>query len=285
MKFSVQENLVPGRGMAEKLSILEELGYEGIELWGTQELGQQLNAYKELLGSHRVKVSTICSGYRGDLLSASRAERDTAVADIKDRLKWASELGAVGVIVVPTFGASKIPDLSPYSSAFELERELLIVELKELSKSALDLGVSVLLEPLNRYETHFLKRLEDAYRIALEAGEGVAVMADFFHMNIEEADMASAIKSAFPRLLHVHLADSNRVRPGAGHTDFKPAFKVLREMGYDHYGALECSLAGEPKRELAEALAYLRSLRRFWSESSGSFLLRRSMCNAPRSSL
>jgi len=259
MKFSVQENLVPGKDFQEKLSLLQELGYDGIELWGKQELGESLKRYTDLLGSYKVKVSTICSGYRGDLLSASRTDRELAVAEIKERLKWASNVGAVGVIVVPTFGASKLPDLSPYSSSFELERALLITELKDLSKAALDAGAKVLLEPLNRYETHFLKRLKDAYELAEESGEGIALMADFFHMNIEEGDIPSAIRYAFPRLKHVHLADSNRMEPGTGHTNFAPAFKALNELGYAGYGALECSLSGEPKKSLAATLGFLKS--------------------------
>ncbi|MGC8674760.1 MAG: sugar phosphate isomerase/epimerase family protein, partial [Thermoprotei archaeon] len=170
MKFSVQENLVPGNDFPEKLSLLEELGYDGIEVWGKQELGGNVKRYVDLLSSYRVKISTVCSGYRGDLLSASKSDREVAVADIKERLRWASELGAVGVIVVPTFGASKLPDLSPFSSAFNLERDLLITELKDLSKAALDVGAKILLEPLNRYETHFLRRLKDAYELAEESG-------------------------------------------------------------------------------------------------------------------
>ncbi|MGC8674749.1 MAG: sugar phosphate isomerase/epimerase family protein, partial [Thermoprotei archaeon] len=58
---------------------------------------------------------------------------------------------------------------------------------------------------------------------------------------------------------HVHLADSNRLEPGAGHTNFAPAFKTLREMGYAGYGALECGFSAEPKKSLTSALAYLRS--------------------------
>jgi sugar phosphate isomerase/epimerase len=98
----------------------------------------------------------------------------------------------------------------------------------------------------------------DAYSIALEAGEGVAVMADFFHMNIEESSIPNALKSAFSRLVHVHLADSNRREPGKGHTDFGTPLKLLETLNYSHYGALECSLSGEPVESLRQALGYLK---------------------------
>ncbi|MGC8636345.1 MAG: sugar phosphate isomerase/epimerase family protein [Thermoprotei archaeon] len=258
MKFSVQENLVPGKTYDQKFSLLKEIGYDAVELWGTDDMPNKIKEVKELSASYGIRISTVCSGYKGDLLSASPKERETAVAEITDRLNWAANLEAVGVIVVPTFGGSKLPDLSPYATATELERRLLLEELKQLSRRAQDVGSHVILEPLNRYETHLVRTLSDAYSIALEAGEGIGVMGDIFHMNIEEADMARALSAAFPRLLHLHLADSNRMEPGKGHTDFSTPLKALSKLGYSYYGALECSLSHEPRKSLEEALAFLR---------------------------
>ena len=258
MKFSVRDNMLQGMTLDQKFSLLEGIGYDGIELVGRDELGDKVSRAKEILPSYRLKVSTL-SGYRGDLISPNPLERRLAISDIEERLGWASELGAVGLIVVPTFGSLKLPDLMPYASAYELERSLLISELKGLSKISVDKGVRVILEPLNRYETHFLNTLDQGYAIAEEAGEGVSIMADFFHMNIEEPDMAEAIRRNFKRLAHVHLADSNRLEPGKGHTNFVPSLKALGEMGYNGYGALECSLSEEPEKSLSSALSYVRS--------------------------
>ena len=259
MKFSVQENLVPGKDYEEKFSLLKQLGYDGVELWGKEDLAQKVDQIKEASASYGISVSTICVGYKGDLLAASPKDRELAVNGIIDRLNWAAELGAVGVIVVPTAGGPKIPDLSPYATAVELERRLLIEELKLLSKKALDVGSRVIIEPVNRYESHLANKVADAYSIALEAGEGVAVMADFYHMNIEEANVIETLKSVFPRLVHLHLSDNNRSQPGKGHVDFAGPLSYLESLGYSYYGALECNLSGEPKASLKEEREFLRS--------------------------
>jgi sugar phosphate isomerase/epimerase len=261
VKLAIQENLLPGRTLAEKLAAAEKLGFDGVEIWG-HGIRARMAEIKDALSTVKVKVSTICSGYRGDLLSPSREDREAAVSDIGDLLAAAAELGAVGVIVVPTFGGPKLPDLKPlYPNVWSLERALLVAELKELGKRAVDAGSYVLLEPLNRYETHFLNRLEQAVSIVEEVGSpGVAVMADFFHMNIEEASIPDALRLSLKHLKHVHLADSNRWLPGFGHTDFREPFKVLKDGGYAYYMAMECHVP-EPKEEnLAKSVRYLRSL-------------------------
>jgi len=261
MKIAVQENMLPRDTPQERFALAEELGFEGVEVWGSNVM-ERLPELKEVLSTVRIPISTICAGYRGSLLSPSYDERRLAMEDIRDRLTAASELGAVGVVVVPIFGPPKLPDLRPlFSSVEELEWKLLIEELKELGRHADDVGAYILLEPLNRYETHFVNRLEQAVRICDEvAMEHVRLMADFFHMNIEEADIAASLREASKYLMHIHLADSNRWLPGFGHTDFKPAFRVLKEIGYEHFMAMECRVP-EPKEEsLKKSLEYLRGI-------------------------
>ena len=84
------------------------------------------------------------------------------------------------------------------------------------------------------------------------------LLADFFHMNIEERDIPEAVRTGGERILHVHLGDSNRYLPGQGHTDFRGGFAALREIGYDRFMALECSIQGEPDAVLPQCAAYLR---------------------------
>ncbi|MGQ9514000.1 MAG: sugar phosphate isomerase/epimerase family protein [Thermoproteota archaeon] len=260
MKLAVQENLVPGKSLGEKLSKLEQYGFEGIELWGRDELGNMIKEIIENVSTSNVKVSTICSGYKGDLMGAERKVREEAMEGVKQRLSWAAELGATGVIVVPTFGEPKICDLSPiYKSVEEFEKKLLIEECKILGKHAEDVGSFVLLEPLNRYETHLIRRLDDAVKICKEVRmDHVRIMADFFHMNIEERSIPESIEAAGEYIAHIHLADSTRELPGYGHTDFKGGFSALKKIGYKRYMALECSIPGPPEVELPECSTYLK---------------------------
>jgi sugar phosphate isomerase/epimerase len=246
--------------LPEKLGNLERYGYEGIELWGRAELGDSLDSVRQAISSSRIRVSAICSGYPGDLLSPDREARRQALRGLVERLRWCSELGAVGVITVPTFGPAKLPDLSPvFRDQKELEERLLVEELKSIANVAEDTGSKILLEPLNRYETHFMNRLEQAADLCARIGsEGVKIMADYFHMSIEERDIAESLREHVSYVFHVHLADSNRLTPGSGHTDFS-SLRVLRDEGYRFYLSLECGIQGDPAIELPKTLRYLRS--------------------------
>lgn len=249
---------MPGKTFSEKLSNAEKYKFRAVEIWG-RELPQRLEEIRSSLSTSNIRVSTICAGYPGDLLGADKKTRETAIEGIEERLKICAEIGAIGIITVPTFGAPKISDLYPWrADVQEVEREILIEECRILGEYADDVGAYVILEPLNRYETHFMRRLEQAVEISKAVGrEHIKIMADFFHMNIEEANIPTSIEKASDFIVHVHLADSNRILPGHGHTDFKSGLAALKKMGYKNYMALECSVPGDPEIELPKCVRYL----------------------------
>jgi sugar phosphate isomerase/epimerase len=143
----------------------------------------------------------------------------------------------------------------------EEDRRVLLDALEELGEHADREGTLVLLEPLNRYEDHMLNRLEEAVELSRVSGRvSVKVMGDLFHMNIEEDDAAESIRRAEGHLAHVHLADSNRAHPGAGHNDFASTFAALRDIGFDGYLAMECSIRGDAEKVLPQVVRHLRSL-------------------------
>lgn len=258
MKLACQENLVPGNSLQERMERLAEWGYEAIELWGGG-LKERLAEVQSALQQTAFKVSTLCAGYRGCLLDAYPQERTLAMQDLRDLLFMAGDLGAVGVITVPIFGGSRLPDLRPIASPEQIETDLLCALLEDLASTAEKASTRILLEPLNRYETHFLNRLEQAVAICERVGHPhIKIMADLFHMSIEEANMAEAIRSAGDYIAHVHLADSNRLLPGQGHTDFRAPFEALKAIGFTGYIALECGIAGDPAVELPKCAQFLK---------------------------
>ncbi len=116
-----------------------------------------------------------------------------------------------------------------------------------------------LLEPLNRYETHLVRTVEHAIEIVKKVNStGIRVMADFFHMSIEEAKIDETIEKGKDFIHHIHLADSNRLLPGYGHTDFRARFSLLKKIGYSKYMAIECRIHGSAEKELPECVNYLR---------------------------
>ncbi len=101
-------------------------------------------------------------------------------------------------------------------------------------------GVPLLIEPLNRYETNLLNTVpETAEWISTLPTDNLRILADLFHMNIEEADMADAIKAVGAHIGHVHFADSNRRAVGMGHSPIAEAVTALKQIGYSGYLSAE----------------------------------------------
>ena len=256
MKLSIREGMIPRETLADKLAWLETVGLDAVELH-TGTLALPPADIVAAFAASPIAVSAIEGIPR--LLSADPSERETAKATIRARLDLAGQLGAVGVLVVPQFGrVPALPDLSPLATAAVLERDLLIAQLQELAPAAAAAGVSLFLEPLNRYEAYIVNRLEQGAAIAAEVGPEIGVMADFFHMGIEEADIPASIRAAAPHLVYVHVADSNRLQPGRGHHDFRPGFQMLKAIGYDGFLAIECRVDGPYDEAIREAAALLR---------------------------
>ncbi len=103
-----------------------------------------------------------------------------------------------------------------------------------------DSGVTIALEPLNRFETYFLNTAEDAVRLCDEIGHPkVGLLFDTFHANIEEKDVAEAYRKVARHLKHVHTCENDRGTPGTGHVDWPGVFAALREIGYDGWLTIE----------------------------------------------
>ncbi|HLZ08184.1 MAG TPA: sugar phosphate isomerase/epimerase family protein, partial [Chloroflexota bacterium] len=199
------------------------------------------------------------------LLSPLLAERAAGLNQLRGRLELCGRLGAVAVLLVPIFGPPQLPDLSPCHTAVELEQELLLAGLKELASVADEYHSVLMLEPLNRYETHLVNTLNQGAEYCRRVNRpAIRIMADFFHMNLEEADIAASIRAAGPFIHYVHVADSNRKQPGRGHLDFRPGFRALKDVDYDGYLGVECSLTGSAEDALRETALFLRKT---WSEA------------------
>ncbi len=258
MKLAAQLRKNPGETFKQRLLNLKAYGFEAVELWGN-DVRDNEKEIKAALEETGLPLSTLCSGIRGCLLHSDKKERETAISDMKMLLKIAGNLGAGGLITVPIFSKPLLPDVSPLYDAIALEKELLVVILKELAPVAEEAGSIILIEALNRYETHFVRTLADATEIAKRVDHpSVQIMADFFHMNIEETDPAESIRQAGSYIRHVHLADSTRLQPGTGTIDFKRGFAALKEIGYENYMALECKIEGDPAVALPRTVEYLR---------------------------
>ncbi|MDE2930903.1 MAG: sugar phosphate isomerase/epimerase [Chloroflexota bacterium] len=263
MLLAVSENMIPGAGYGEKLRFLRDHGYDGIELF-PDVAAQETAELKQSMSETGISAPSM-RGRTRDLLAADPAARQAQIESLKSVCALAEDCGVGAVIIVPVFGGPNVPDLTPWRSAIELEEALLDTILPTIGDIAANHGVTLVMEPLNRYETHFLNTLAHGAAICQRVGHpNVRVMADFFHMHIEEADIAASLADNLSYVSHVHLADSNRDLPGCGHTDFAPAFRVLKQSGFSGAFALECPRQGTADFGFKECAAYLRKT---WQEA------------------
>ena len=263
MLLAVSENMIPGAGYGEKLHFLRDHGYDGIELF-PETAAQEAAELKQAMAETGILAPSM-RGRTRDLLSADVAERQAQIERLKQVCALAEDCGVRVVVIVPVFGGPNLPDLAPWRSAIELEDALFDTILPTIGDIAANHDVTLVMEPLNRYETHFLNTLAQGAAICQRTDHlHVRIMADFFHMHIEEGDIAASLAENLAYVRHVHLADSNRDLPGCGHTDFAPAFRVLKHAGFDGAFALECPRRGYAGFGFKESADYVRKT---WQEA------------------
>ena len=256
LKLSFQERIAPGENLNEKFDYMENLGIVGFEPNG-RNLTERMNEIQQALRGRNIKVSAICAGFKGFILAedpAVKAEFDSSMREI---IAAAGELGSTGVIMVPAFNAQK--PVKPHT----LEtREYLCEQMHELGEFALKHNTTVILEPLNRKEAHYLRQVADAAAICRDADSaGVMCMGDFWHMQEETSDYAAVI-AAGQYLQHVHVASrGNRKMPGEdGELDnYIDGMRALKEMKYDKYISFECGTNGDRNVTVPAAVELLRS--------------------------
>jgi sugar phosphate isomerase/epimerase len=262
VKLAVQEQLLPGRTLVEKFDMALKAGWDAIELRGGA--GESFrNRLPELQAASRagVVMPTVCVDMLHFIGDFDAERRRDAVRSMSTLLSVIAEIGGRGAMTPASWGmfSRRLPPFKPPRSEIE-DRAVLLDGLHALGTRALSAGTQIYLEPLNRYEDYLVNRLDQAVSLVEEVGlPSVRVVADFFHMDIEEVDISRSLTAAAPYLGHVQVSDSNRLEPGAGHLDWTPALHTLDTIGYDGYLALESRLSGPADQVLTPAAEFLRS--------------------------
>jgi sugar phosphate isomerase/epimerase len=267
MKLSCQEQLLPGASLEEKWAFATEAGFEGIELRARGDF-QFAARLPELRAAARagVVMATVCPETDHFIGDFDADRRRDAVTQLRSQLSVIAELGGDGVLTPASWGmfSLRLPPFTPPRQPDD-DHKVLLEALVELAEHAAAEGVWLAVEPINRYEDYMINRIDQAAglgdEVERETGLGsVRVCADLFHMNIEEDDLAAAIRAAGPRIAHVHVDDTNRLQPGAGHMDFGSVFGALRDIGYDAWLTFECRLRGDASEALPASTRFLAGL-------------------------
>ena len=262
VRFGVRTPL-PDISLRDKARLVKRLGYDGIEL-GNEWTDRSVQEIQEQLADTGLAVSAVVGSI--ELLNTDPQKRAEGVETDRRQLEKARQLGAAGVIEVPVFHENKFPDLSPIMTAKEVEEKLLVVGLKELAPDVERTGVPILLEPCNRKETHFLNTQEYGAELIQKVGApGFKLLSDFYHMQIEEKDIAATLARVGNLTGYVHLADgAKRTEPGSLPFDYRPGFHALKKWNYSGWLTVECRATDNPEAALGRALKYLQQQ---WAEA------------------
>jgi sugar phosphate isomerase/epimerase len=259
--ITVQEQHLPGETLEEKFEVAQLWGFDGIELRsaGDFQFAARLPDLKRAR-DNGVVMPTACVEMSHFIGAFDPELRADAVAQLTSQLSVMAELGGVGVMTPGSYGmfSRRLPPFEPPRSP-EQDHQVLVDTLGTLGEHAVSEGVELFLEPLNRYEDYLVNRLADAAGLIREIGsEGVRIIADTYHMNIEESDLAAALQDVAPLIGHVQASDSNRLEPGAGHIDWALFGATLRSIGYERSVAIESRLSGPAASVLPPVPALLR---------------------------
>lgn len=269
-QLAVQEHMVDGETLEQKFDNAQIAGFDGIELRGAGG-GAFVERLPELRRARDagVVLPSVCVMMDHFIGDFDEERRRSARQGMQDLLTVIVEVGGFGAITPAAYGlfSRALPPFTPPRSADD-DRQILLTELHALALHAESVGATLLLEPLNRYEDHMVNTLADAASLVNEVGsDSVRVIADTFHMDIEEVDLVGSLRDLGPLLGHIQLGDSNRLEPGAGHIDWAEITSALDEIEYDGWLAMECGLSGPSSEVLPQVSRLLRG--RDGSEGDG----------------
>ena len=214
------------------------LGYDAVEVFAPNADAIPVDELKALTAEHNLKVAAVGTGggwviHKWHLCQPDAASRENAKNFIRAIIDAGAQLGAPAII-----GSMQ----GRFEGEVSKEQALdwLREALNDLGEHAKAAGVPLIYEPLNRYESNLLNRAEDAVAFleTLET-DNIVFLADLFHMNIEEANIADGLRTYGRHIGHVHFVDSNRRPAGCGHMDYAPIAAALKEVGYAKYASAE----------------------------------------------
>ena len=231
-------------------------GMDGAEIHVRDPRDVDARELTELKQKHGLVIPAIGTGraFGEDGLSFSDPDasvRRTAVDRIKSHVDLARALDSHIIIGLVLGKNPRTPEIEKNAAAC----------MRDCADYAARFDIKLFVEPINRYETGFIITADDCLSFFETVDrDNCKVLLDTFHMNIEEADICATIRNVGARIGHVHVADSNRWYPGAGHLDFEQIIKALKQAGYDGFLSAEMFPHPEPETALAGMAAHLRGI-------------------------
>jgi len=236
-----------------------QLGYQALEIHIQNPAMTDIKELNAACRKSKIKISGIATGLSYakeglNLIDDDNKIRKKAVERLKDFADLAAELDSTILI-----GRMKgdIDNLEKY----DYYERVLADSLNSVAEYAAKSNVLLMLEAINRYESNYMNKTAQVADFIRQYNiPATKVLMDVFHMNIEEVSIADSLRKNFSDLGYFHIADSNRMYPGAGHVDFKPIFDVLLELGYQGFVSLECLREPDGETAAKEGIRFFENL-------------------------
>ena len=237
---------------------LNENGYTGIEL-NLPDLYNDIapDRLRYLLDSRGLSMHYLATGAYAkqrqfSLSSVDETLRQASVSGLMDNIAYASKLGC-GVIVGFFKGSA--------CESKDAAKDALLRSVRQVTAFAEDAGVTILLEVTNSKETSVLTTLQEgADFVDIVASANIRLLADTYHMNLEEENTSDIFGSYLKYIPHIHLSDDNRLLPGFGSLDFKAIIQKLDTLGYSGTFAIEGNIKENITEDLKNVSQYFRGL-------------------------
>lgn len=235
----------------------KELGYDAVELFLPGPEAVEPARLRDLLAEAGLAVAAVGTGAGMVIHKLSLTDPD------QDRRAAAREFISKMIRFGGEFGAPAIIGSMQGRWTAEVDRDaalgLLAESLRALGETAFECGVKLIYEPLNRYETNLCNTMQQGVQLLESHGlANVALLADLFHMNIEETSLADGLRAGGRHIGHVHFVDSNRRPAGCGHMDYGPIATALKEIGYAGYASAEAFPWPDPDAAAAKTIETFR---------------------------
>ncbi|MDP1796100.1 MAG: sugar phosphate isomerase/epimerase family protein [Planctomycetaceae bacterium] len=214
------------------------LGYHAVEIFAPSPDAVPPSVLKPLLDETKLSVAAVGTGagwvkHKLSLTSPDELIRRRAIEFIQSMIDFGGPYGAPAIIgsMQGRHGDGVTP---------EQARDWLRAALDQLGEDARRYNIPLIYEPLNRYETNLTNTMAAGVELlqSLQT-DNVRLLADLFHMNIEEGDIAAGILAGGRFIGHVHFVDSNRRPVGNGHMQYGPIISALHDIGYTDYVSAE----------------------------------------------
>ena len=225
-------------GLEDCFQHAADLGFDAVEIFAPGPDAVDRDQLHGLVEKHKLAVAAVGTGagmvkHGLSFPDSDAGKRSAAVDFAKQMIDFGAEFSAPAIIgsMQGRWGGA-----TDKATAVGYLGEAL----NELGNYAETKNVALIYEPLNRYETNLLNKLSDAAEFvdSLES-KNIRLLADLFHMNIEETDVAKSITDNAKHIGHIHFVDSNRQAAGFGHTDFDAVAKAIQSIGFEGYLSAE----------------------------------------------